>query len=393
MTSLTIRHGWVLGFVLLAGACGKDTPVSPAPDCRVVTVSPDSFTFEPGGGTGTVGLTIAAGCQWTASSDANWIAFAGAANGSGPGAIPFTVAANAATAERTATIAVAGRTIPVRQHASPAAPDCTYVVDPDMASYPHDGGSGSISVTSTDMCPWTAESQVSWITIDRTGGTGSGSVGYTIQANDGPAERTGTIDIAGHVVTIVEAGNVVAACTYSISPVTFTPCVNSVELSATLTTQASCPWTASPGASWITMLSGTSGAGPGLVRFSVADNFDAPRSGVVMVRWPTPTAGQNLQVAQAGCHYAVTQKQFTIPPAGGAFTFDVLQETDPNTCGGPLQDACVWSAVSNADWVVVPAGTHRGDDRVSFTVSQNATGAPRASTIVVRDQVVQITQN
>jgi hypothetical protein len=53
----------------------------------------------------------------------------------------------------------------------------------------------------------------------------------------------------------------------------------------------------------------------------------------------------------------------------------------------------VWSAISNADWVVVPAGTHRGDDRVSFTVSQNATGAPRTATIVVRDQVVQITQN
>jgi hypothetical protein len=307
MRSLTIRHGWVLGLLVLAGACGDDTPVSPTPDCRVVTVSPDTFTFESGGGTGTVGLTIAAGCQWTASSDANWIAFTGQPGGSGPGAIPFTVAGNATTADRTAALTVAGRTIPVLQHAGPPPPGCTYVVDPDMASYPHDGGSGAVAVTTQDACLWTAESRTSWITIDRTGGSGSGSVGYVVQPNDGAAERTGTIEIGGHVVTIVEAGNVAAACTYSISPVTFTPCVNSVELSATLTTEASCPWTASPGASWITMLSGTIGTGPSVVRFSVADNFDAPRSGVVMVRWPTPTAGQNVQVAQAGCHYGVSQ--------------------------------------------------------------------------------------
>jgi hypothetical protein len=379
--------------MLLAGACGDDTPVSPTPDCSVVTVSPETFTFEPGGGTGTVGLTIAAGCQWTASSDANWIAFTGAANGSGPGAIPFTVAANPATADRTATLTIAGRTIPVLQHASPPTPTCTYSVDPDMASYPHDGGSGAIAVTTQDACPWTAESRVSWITIDRTGGTGSGSVGYSIEENDGAAERTGTIDIAGHVVTIVEQGNVAPACTYAIAPVTFTPCVNAMELSATLTTQASCPWTASPNVSWITMIGGGSGTGPAVVRFSVTSNFDAPRSGLVMVRWPSPTAGQNLQVAQAGCHYGVSQNQFTIPTAGGAFTFDVLQETDPNTCGGPLQDACVWSAVSSADWVVVPAGTHRGDNRVRFTIAQNASGTTRSATITVRDQVVHITQN
>jgi hypothetical protein len=262
-----------------------------------------------------------------------------------------------------------------------------------MASYPHDGGSGAIAITTQDVCPWTAASQVPWITIDRTDGAGSANVAYVVDANDTTTERTGTIEIAGYVVTIVEQGNVAPACTYSIAPVTFTPCVNAMELSATLTTQTVCPWTASPNTSWITMLSGSSGTGSAVVRFSVTSNFDAPRSGLVMVRWPSPTAGQNLQIAQAGCHYGVSQNQFTIPPAGGSFTFDVLQETDPNTCGGALQDACVWSAISSASWVVVPAGTQHGDNPVRFTVAPNSTGTARSATIAVRDQIVHITQN
>jgi hypothetical protein len=297
MASLTLRKSWVIGLVLLAGACGDDTPVSPTPDCGVVTVSPETFTFEADGGTGAAGLTIAAGCQWTARSDAGWVAFTSAASGKGAASIPFSVAANSTSADRTATLTISGKTIPVLQHANPPTSTCTYSIDPDMASYPHDGGTGAIAITTQDVCPWTAASRVSWITVDRVDGTGSGSLGYVVNANDTTTERTGTIEIAGYVVTIVEQGNVAPACTYSIAPVTFTPCVNAMELSATLTTQASCPWTASPNASWITMLSGVSGTGPAVVRFSVTSNFDAPRSGLVPGRLPSSRLrGGNMTV-------------------------------------------------------------------------------------------------
>ena len=62
-------------------------------------------------------------------------------------------------------------------------------------------------------------------------------------------------------------------------------------------------------------------------------------------RWPTPTAGQNVRLAQAGCLYGVSRSSFNIPATGGSGTFDVLQQSDPNTCGGATQDRCVWSAI------------------------------------------------
>jgi hypothetical protein len=123
------------------------------------------------------------------------------------------------------------------------------------------------------------------------------------------------------------------------------------------------------------------------------ENYDAPRDGIVMVRWPTPTAGQNIRIAQAGCTYAVSQSSFAFAPAGGTGTFNVIQQSIPNTCGGATQDRCIWSAVSDVPWITVSGSMPRaGDDRVSFTVAANSTGAPRTGRITVRGHVVAITQ-
>jgi hypothetical protein len=113
-----------------------------------------------------------------------------------------------------------------------------------------------------------------------------------------------------------------------------------------------------------------------------------------MIRWPTPTAGQNVRVSQAGCRYGVSRSSFAFVAAGGSGTFDVLQQSDPTECGGALQDRCVWTALSNASWIVVTTPMPRsGDNPVAFTVAPNTGASPRTGTITVRDRVVTITQN
>jgi len=184
------------------------------------------------------------------------------------------------------------------------------------------------------------------------------------------------------------------ACEYSVTPITFTPCMSvSASLTAAITTQQGCSWTATAGAPWITISGGQSGVGSGTVSFTVADNWEGPRHDVVMVRWPAVTAGQNLQVAQAGCYYAVSTTAISIPGAGGTGRFDVLQQSDPNTCGGPLQNACRWTADSNVPWITVTTSMPQsGDNPVAFSVAANPDAAPRTGTIRVRDKVVQVTQ-
>jgi hypothetical protein len=161
----------------------------------------------------------------------------------------------------------------------------------------------------------------------------------------------------------------------------------------TITTSESCPWTAASDAPWLTVTAGASGSGPGAVRFSFSENYDAPREGVVMLRWPTPTTGQNVHVSQAGCRYAVSKSSISFNASGGSGTFDVLQQSDPTECGGPLQDACVWAARSDVPWITITSSMPRaGDNPVVFTVAPND-GFARVGTISVRDKVIQVSQS
>jgi hypothetical protein len=112
-----------------------------------------------------------------------------------------------------------------------------------------------------------------------------------------------------------------------------------------------------------------------------------------MVRWPTPTAGQNIHVAQAGCRYAVSKTAIDIGATGGPASFDVLQQSDPVECGSATQDRCVWTARSEVPWITITTSMPRsGDNSVSFTVAANDGATPRTGRIVVRDKVVTVAQ-
>jgi hypothetical protein len=164
-------------------------------------------------------------------------------------------------------------------------------------------------------------------------------------------------------------------------------------LTAAIATQAACPWTAATDVSWLKVSSGVSGSGNATLSVTFSDNYDAPRTGTVMVRWPTPTAGQNIHVAQAGCRYAVSKTAIDIGATGGPASFDVLQQSDPVECGSATQDRCVWTARSEVPWITITTSMPRsGDNSVSFTVAANDGATPRTGRIVVRDKVVTVAQ-
>ena len=127
---------------------------------------------------------------------------------------------------------------------------------------------------------------------------------------------------------------------------------------------------------------------------NVGENWDAPRNGVLQVRWPTPTAGQNVRVTQGGCHYAVSTGALIVAAAGGPSRFDVYQQSEPYTCGGPLQNGCKWIAQSDAPWITVTTPMPQyGDNPVELSIAANGSTAPRSGNVRVRDQIVRITQN
>jgi hypothetical protein len=312
-------------------------------------------------------------------------------SGTGNGTVTVSLTANEGTDVRSGTLNVAGQSVAVRQD---GLEPCTFAIDPGSAAVDSDASTGSFEVATLARCEWTAATSAAWLAITNGGhGTGNGTVAWSVDRNRDSTGRTAFITIADKTFTVTQAGEQ-RVCDYSVSPVTFTPCMSvPFDLVAAVTAPVGCTWTVEPDASWITLTSGGSGSGSGTVTFRVSDNYDAPRHSVVKVRWPTPTAGQNLQVQQAGCRYGVSTSSIDIAAAGGTGRFDVLQQSDPISCGSATQDRCLWTAISDASWITVTTSMPQmGDNPVSFTIAANTATSPRSGTITVRDRVVRITQ-
>lgn len=74
-------------------------------------------------------------------------------------------------------------------------PACTVSVSPSSISTTPAGGNNSTFVTATTGQAWSASSNTFWITVTSGSGNGSGTLGFNVAANTGPA-RTGTISIS-----------------------------------------------------------------------------------------------------------------------------------------------------------------------------------------------------
>ncbi len=89
---------------------------------------------------------------------------------------------------------------------------CTFSVSPVPGTFPAAGGSGSVTVTASAGCSWTASSALDWVTL-----TASASI--AVAPNTGAA-RSGAITVAGFEVTIQQA----AAATPNARFVPVAPC-------------------------------------------------------------------------------------------------------------------------------------------------------------------------
>lgn len=180
-------------------------PGPPNPTCQV-SLSASSAAIGSTGGSGSVDVIAASGCEWTAQSSAPWLDVTSGGTGVGPGVVQFTASQNTSSAQRTATLTIAGVAFTLTQ--AGAAQPCSFTVSPSTVNAPASGLSGNITVTaSASSCGWTATSSPSW--IDLTGptqGTGNATVAFSVAVNTSTTSRTGTIAIGGADVAVSQSG-------------------------------------------------------------------------------------------------------------------------------------------------------------------------------------------
>jgi Putative binding domain, N-terminal len=297
---------------------GKTVTVTQETGTCNFAVTPSTAAVPTAGGNGTIELTTAEGCGWTAESSVPWITLA-VTSGSGPRSIGFTAEANSGL-PREGTVTIAGERVTITQGTGCSS---SFQVIPTATDVLASGGSGDISVIGGGGCQWTAKSNVDWITLSTSNGTGNGTVTFTAMANAGP-QREGTLTIAGKTVTITQN----SGCGYAVlvSPNSFTRAGGSGQL--TINVGAGCPWTAVSNAPWIT-LSGSAGKGTGTVSFRVEPNIDPDREGTLTV------AGQTVTITQSGCTYDFSASSVSFPEGPASLSGTLTVTT---------AEGCPWNA-------------------------------------------------
>jgi uncharacterized protein (TIGR03437 family) len=148
-----------------------------------------------------------------------------------------------------------------------------------------------------------------------------------------------------------------------------------------LASGTSCPWLAISYADWITITSGATGSGTGLVTYTVSPNpTSASRAGTIWI-----AGGNSLTVNQSGvtCSLAVGPRSIPAPAAGLTGSNLTVTSNAPD---------CQWTAVANVPWILVSGGnTGTGSGTVTYTVGVNP-GGLRTGTITAAGQQVYVNQ-
>lgn len=376
--------------------------------CNYV-LAPVSQTFTDAGGNGNIAVTAEpSGCNWTAVSNAAWITVTSGASGTTNGTVAFTVAAYTGTTPRTGTITAAGKTFTVTQNG------CATIAS-SFQYFEAAGGTGSLPVTATSGCTWTATGNPSWVTITSgSAGTGNGTFNFTVQANATTSARQTVLTVAGQSFTILQGG---ASGSCVVTPIALNQAINGTiaasdcgSLRATTFPTDRYSFTGTAGQriairadssifdTFLYLIDPTGAvvasnddgdyrtsaripAGTGL--------FTLPSSGTyqieVLSSVSSVAAGAytlSLSSGSANCSYAVSPAELNIAAVGGANSFNV-------TVTG---SGCDWAAATNASWINITSGaTGSGNGTVSFSVAANP-GFSRSGGIVVAGQLVNINQ-
>ena len=105
----------------IGAATPSGIPVTVSYDNGCATLSANSQSFSAAGGPGQINLQAPATCSWNVGVGAEWIALTGATSGTGPGTVPFSVAANSGIAPRSAFISISHQNFTISQPAQPQA--------------------------------------------------------------------------------------------------------------------------------------------------------------------------------------------------------------------------------------------------------------------------------
>jgi uncharacterized repeat protein (TIGR03803 family) len=192
----------------------------------------------------------------------------------------------------------------------------------------------------------------------------------------------GGVNSAGTVYKLIPAGGIGGGggCTFTLSSTNATPGAAGGAATVSVITSNGCSWTATNNDSFITITSGSSGTGNGVVHYTVAANSSTnPVTGTMTI------AGNTFTVTQAGagaCTFVLSATEASPTAAGGA-----------STVGVTAAHGCAWTAASNDGFITITSGSSgSGNGTVRYTVAANSSTNPVTGTMTIAGQTFTVNQ-
>ena len=339
-----------------------------------ISLSPTNRNHGYGAATNTITINIAPGCSWNVVNTNSWITILDATNGTGSNTITYAVAANPASQPRGGFVVINEDMVLITQSAAP----CTYSIAPASFTQTAVPQTNTVNVTSPIGCNWTVSNTNSWIAIQSgTNGTGSTGVTYQVAANLNSGSRTGLLTVAGQLFSLIQNG---VTCSYKLSPTNRTHGYSATTNTISVTVSNPCPWFVENTNSWLTILSGATGAGTGVVTYAVSANSFSPddRLGSLVV------GGQVCVITQHGvpCSYSVAPPTRTHGYGAASNSFNVI-----------TTNGCPWAVGNTNTWITITTGSNgAASETVGYTIDANAAPTDRIGVLTVDGQTFTVTQ-
>jgi hypothetical protein len=290
----------------------------------------------------------------------------------------------------------------------PSGAKCEVAVTNNTPQLPSSGGNGTITVTTSRDCTWSASSEASWISIPTTSGQGPATLNYVAQANPLGTARQARLMVAQQAIDVAQAA---AACRYDVSPSSVAVDAPGQQVSLALTATGGCQWTVRADSPWISNAAPANGTGSGTIQIAIAANTGSARTG-------------NVTIGNATVH--VTQGAVATPPAAPAppaptptpqpqppspppsptpppppTCADTIKPTWYTAGHGPdsvsvnvtAPNGCAWTTSTNAAWVTIAEGrSGTGNGNVLLTIPAN-NGPARTALVTIASNAFTLMQD
>ncbi len=337
---------------------------------NVLSVSSNNIVLDSDENS-TASLDISTEKNWKITNSASWLSVNNV-SGSGNSTVTLTAQANPSGEKRSTTLTISDpgsntQTITVTQNG--AAPVLNISKD-SLTISALMGSTNSFDVTSN--MNWTAVSNQSWLSVNKTSGYGNTTLTLTAISNPTITPRIAivTITVNGLSPKTIIVTQVAGAAYLSVSSYNLTVAAQA-NSSNTFVVLSNISWNVSSNQNWLTVSPAT-GSNSGTVTITAqASQITTTRSATITVAGSNGVSNQTINVIQSPGVAALSVSTNTVNiDANNLGTFDILSNTE-------------WSISSNQSWLNILTTSGSGNTTINMIAQKNTTGKIRAAAVVI----------